>query len=138
MSLTLAQKLEIHELLGRAAYAYDERDMELLESGFAGAATMSMRIAGGDLIGPFEGRAAIMQLMHNSMAQQTDVRRHIISNIFFEEESGQPVVVSNLTLVATENGKAALLAAGVYRDTVIEENGSWRILKRHVELDSSY
>ncbi len=138
MSLALEQKLAIHELLGRAAYAYDERDMELLESGFAGAATMSMRIAGGDLIGPFEGRAAIMQLMHDSMAQQTDVRRHVISNIFFEEESGQPVVVSNLTLVATENGKAALLATGVYRDTLIEEDGGWRILKRHVELDSSY
>jgi 3-phenylpropionate/cinnamic acid dioxygenase small subunit len=112
--------------------------MALLESSFASAATMSMRIAGGDLIGPFEGRDAIMQLMHNSMAEQTDVRRHVISNIFFEEESGQPVVVSNLTLVATEDGKAALLAAGVYRDTVIEEAGSWRILKRHVELDSSY
>jgi len=138
MSLALEQKLAIHELLGRAAYAYDERDMALLESSFARAATMSMRIAGGDLIGPFEGRDAIMQLMHNSMAQQTDVRRHVISNIFFEEESGQPVVVSNLTLVATENGKAALLAAGVYRDTLVEEAGSWRILKRHVELDSSY
>lgn len=138
MSLALEQKLAIHELLGRAAYAYDERDMALLESSFASAASMSMRIAGGDLIGPFEGRDAIMQLMHNSMAQQTDVRRHVISNIFFEEESGQPVVVSNLTLVATENGKAALLAAGVYRDTLVEEAGSWRILKRHVELDSSY
>jgi hypothetical protein len=138
MSLALEQKLAIHELLGRAAYAYDERDMAMLESSFASAATMSMRIAGGDLIGPFEGRDAIMQLMHNSMAQQTDVRRHVISNIFFEEESGQPVVVSNLTLVATENGKAALLAAGVYRDTLVEEAGSWRILKRHVELDSSY
>ena len=138
MSLALEQKLAIHELLGRAAYAYDERDMAMLESSFARAATMSMRIAGGDLIGPFEGRDAIMQLMHNSMAEQTDVRRHVISNIFFEEESGQPVVVSNLTLVATENGKAALLAAGVYRDTLVEEAGSWRILKRHVELDSSY
>jgi hypothetical protein len=138
MSLALEQKLAIHELLGRAAYAYDERDMALLESSFASAATMSMRIARGDLIGPFEGRDAIMQLMHNSMAEQTDVRRHVISNIFFEEESGQPVVVSNLTLVATENGKAALLAAGVYRDTLVEEAGGWRILKRHVELDSSY
>ncbi|MEE4145878.1 MAG: nuclear transport factor 2 family protein [Halieaceae bacterium] len=138
MSLTLEQKLAIHELLGRAAYAYDERDMTLLENGFAPAATMSMRIAGGDLIGPFEGRDAIMQLMRNSMAGQTDVRRHVISNIFFEQEGAHPVVVSNLTLVATENGKAALLAAGVYRDTVVEEAGSWRILKRHVELDSSY
>jgi hypothetical protein len=138
MSLTLEQKLAIHELLGRAAYAYDERDMQLLENGFAQAAVMSMRIAGGDLIGPFEGRDAIMQLMHNSMAEQTDVRRHIISNIFFEEGAGDPVVVSNLTLVATENGKASLLATAVYRDTVIEENGAWCISKRHIELDSSY
>ena len=138
MSLALEQKLAIHELLGRAAYAYDERDMALLESSFASGATMSMRIAGGDLIGPFEGRDAIMQLMRNAMSEQTDVRRHVISNIFFEAESRQPVVVSNLTLLATENGEAALLAAGVYRDTVIEEDGSWRILKRHVELDSPY
>jgi len=138
MSLTLEQKLAIHELLGRAAYAYDERDMTLLERGFAEAAVMTMRVAGGDLIGPFEGRAAIMQLMRNSMAEQTDVRRHVVSNIFFEEEGEAPVVVSNLTLVATENGVASLLAAGVYRDTVVEEEGSWRISKRHIELDSSY
>ena len=138
MSLTLEQKLAIHELLGKGAYAYDERDMKLLESGFADTAVMSMRIAGGDLIGPFKGRDAIMQLMQNSMAEQTDVRRHIISNIFFEESEKETVVVSNLTLVATENGKAALLATGVYRDTVIAENGCWRISKRHIELDSPY
>jgi hypothetical protein len=138
MSLSVEQKLAIHELLGRAAYAYDERDMALLEAGFAEAAVMSMRIAGGDLIGPFEGRAAIMQLMRNSMAEQTDVRRHVISNIFFEEDGESPVVLSNLTLVATENGKASLLAAGVYRDTLVEEGGVWKIAGRHVELDSSY
>jgi hypothetical protein len=138
MSLALDQKLAINELLARAAYAYDERDLSLLESGFADAAVMSMRIAGGDLIGPFEGRAAIMQLMANSMAEQTDVRRHVISNVFFEEEEGATVVVSNLTLVATEGGKASLLATGVYRDTVVEEGGRWRIAKRHIELDSSY
>lgn len=138
MSLLLEQKLAIHELLGRAAYAYDERDMDQLRAGFAEHATMSMRIAGGELIGPFNGRDAIMQLMENSMAQQTDVRRHVVSNIFFEDDGEHPVVVSNLTLVATENGAAALLATGVYRDTVIEKNGAWHILQRHIELDSAY
>jgi hypothetical protein len=138
MSLSLEQKLAIHELLGKAAYAYDQRDMGTLEDGFAPNAVMSMRIAGGDLIGPFEGRDAIMQLMKNSMAQQTDVRRHVVSNIFFQSTGKEPVVISNLTLLATENGVANLLATGIYHDTLTDDDGTWRICARHVELDSPY
>jgi 3-phenylpropionate/cinnamic acid dioxygenase small subunit len=138
MSLTLEQKLNIHELLGRAALAYDERDMTTLEAGFAASANMSMRIAGGDLIGPFEGRDAIMKLFTDSMATQTDVRRHVVSNIFFDESGANPVAISNLTLVATENGEIQLLTAGIYRDTMVQENGNWCIANRHIELDKSY
>lgn len=138
MNLSLAQKLAIHELLGRAAYAYDQRDLDLLESCFDVDALMSMRIAGGDLIGPFEGRDAIMQLMKSSMAEQTDVRRHVVSNIFFESTGEQPVVISNLTLLSTQGGVASLLATGIYRDTVVEAGGSWRLRARHIDLDSTY
>jgi 3-phenylpropionate/cinnamic acid dioxygenase small subunit len=138
MNLSLEQRLAIHELLGKAAYAYDQRDLDLLESCFDIDAVMSMRIAGGDLIGPFEGRDAIMQLMKNSMAEQTDVRRHVVSNIFFESTGEQPVVISNLTLLSTQGGVASLLATGIYRDTVVEEAGSWRLRSRHLDLDSTY
>jgi ketosteroid isomerase-like protein len=138
MSLSVEQKLAIHELLGRAALAYDERDMATLESGFIPDASLSMRIAGGDLIGPFEGREAIMKLFTDSMAQQSDVRRHVVSNIFFDESGDQPVAVSNLTLVATENGEIKLLTAGIYRDTVVKSDGVWRIARRHIELDKPY
>jgi len=138
MSLTLEQKLNIHELLGRAALAYDERDMATLEAGLATNANMSMRIAGGDLIGPFEGRDAIMKLFTDSMATQTDVRRHVVSNIFFDESGAHPVAISNLTLVATENGEIQLLTAGIYRDTMVQEGGHWCIANRHIELDKSY
>lgn len=138
MTLSVEQKLTIHELLSRAAYAYDERDMNTLEGGFAPEATMSMRIAGGDLIGPFEGRPAILELMRNSMAQQSDVRRHVVSNVFFDEGGDNPIAISNLTLITTLDGKAEMLATGIYRDELVEEGGVWRILKRHVELDSAY
>ena len=97
-----------------------------------------MRIAGGDLIGPFEGRDAVMGLMSGSMDEQTDVRRHVISNLFFDESAEVTTVVSNLTLVATENGKIELLTAGVYRDEVVEEEGAWRVSRRHIELDKAY
>jgi len=138
MSLTVEQKLAIHELLGRAAYAYDERDLEMLEDCFSPDARFSMRIAGGDLVGPFEGRDAVMGLMRNALQEQTDVRRHVISNIFFETGASAITAISNLTLLATENGEIRLLSAGVYRDTVVEEDGAWRVLSRHIELDKSY
>ena len=80
-----------------------------------------------------------MKLMTDSMAEQTDQRRHVVSNIFFEgEREGNPVVVSNLTLMATENGEIQLLSAGVYRDTVCRVNGDWQILDRYLELDKPY
>ena len=138
MSLTVEHKLAIHELLGRAALAYDERDLPTLSAGLAAQACLTMRIAGGDLIGPFTGRDAIMTLFTDSMAAQTDVRRHVVSNIFFDESGDHPVAISNLTLVATEGGEIKLLTAGLYRDTLIQEDGSWRIISRYIELDKSY
>ena len=138
MSLSVEQKLEIHELLSRAAYAYDERDMDMLESCFAADASLSMRIADGDLIGPFEGREAIMGLMRGSMDEQTDVRRHVVSNLFFLATGDRPEVVSNLTLFATENGEIQLLSAGLYRDEVVREGKAWVIVRRHIDLDKPY
>ncbi|HEY7774952.1 MAG TPA: nuclear transport factor 2 family protein [Kineobactrum sp.] len=137
--LSVADKLAIHELLARAAYALDERDMDMLAASFAVDARFTMRIAGGDLIGPFEGRDGIMGLMSSSMAEQTDKRRHAVSNIFFEADVGEgAVVISNLTLMATENDAIKLLTAGVYRDHVVQRDGVWQLQSRHLDLDKSY
>ncbi|MFT6285330.1 MAG: 3-phenylpropionate/cinnamic acid dioxygenase small subunit [Halieaceae bacterium] len=138
MTLNVEQKLEIHELLSRAAYAFDVQDMTLLEACFAKEAEFSMRIADGDTIGPFVGRPAVMKLFTDSIAVQTDVRRHVISNIFFESKDDPIEVISNLTLIATENGEIALLTAALYRDTVIFEDDEWRLHKRFIQLDKSY
>jgi 3-phenylpropionate/cinnamic acid dioxygenase small subunit len=139
MTVKVEQKLAIHELLSRAAYALDVRDLDMLAASFAEHASLSMRIGGGDLIGPFENREGIMKLMTDSMAEQTDQRRHVVSNIFFDGlRDGHPVVVSNLTLLATENGEIALLSAGIYRDVIIEVDGQWQILERYIELDKNY
>jgi 3-phenylpropionate/cinnamic acid dioxygenase small subunit len=139
MSVTLEQKLAIHELLSRASYAYDVRDLDMLASCFSANASLTMRIAGGDLAGPFEGRKAIMALMSGAMEEQTDVRRHVVSNIFFDSSDEETIVNSFLTLIATENSETRLLSAGMYRDTVIEdEAGDWRLARRHIELDNAY
>ena len=137
--LGLEDKLAIHELLARSAYGLDVRDTDMLAASFAENARFSMRIAGGDLVGPFVDRSGIMELMTGSMAEQTDQRRHLVTNIYFDgDNDGNPVVVSNLTLMATENGEIQLISAGVYRDTVVKVDGDWEILDRYLELDKAY
>ena len=138
-NLNAEEKQAISELLSRAAFAYDEKDIEMLSASFSVDAQFTMRIADGDLIGPFEGREGIMKLMIDSMDQQTDKRRHVISNIFFESSQDNNVsVVSNLTLFATENGEIQLLTAGIYHDSVVKINDNWEVYRRHLDLDKSY
>jgi 3-phenylpropionate/cinnamic acid dioxygenase small subunit len=138
MTLSVQDKLAIHELLSRSAYGFDEAQLDLLEDCFTEDAVFSIRIAGGDLVGPFDGRDAIMGLYRSSIESQTDVRRHVVSNIFFESENDDPVVISNLTLMATENGEIKLLTAGIYRDVVRATQDGWRLLNRHLDLDRPY
>lgn len=138
-ALHVNEKLAIAELFARVAYGLDERDLDMLESSFAADAEMTMRIAGGVLVGPFVGHGGILKLMKEAMDAQTDKRRHVISNVFFE--SSQPekaTVVSNLTLMATENGEISLLSAGVYRDEVVKLGTEWKLWRRHLDLDKSY
>ena len=133
------QKLAVHELLSRVAYNLDEHQLGDLMACFSETASMTLRIAGGDLVGPFEGQEGIRKLMADSMEAQTDTRRHVVSNIFFESEGESSArTVSNLTLFSTENAKISLVTAGVYHDEVVKEGNQWLISVRHLDLDLPY
>lgn len=77
--------------------------------------------------------------MADSMEAQTDTRRHVVSNIFFESEGESSArTVSNLTLFSTENAQISLVTAGVYHDEVVKEGNQWLISVRHLDLDLPY
>ena len=131
-----SDKLKIHELLSRAAYYFDERKLEELGACFAPSATMLVRIAGVGDVGPFEGRDAIMKLMSDTLESQIDVRRHVLSNFFFEAESKKSAtVVSSLVVCSVENGQINVIISGIYRDQVVRKGDEWRIQHRHLDLD---
>ena len=131
-------RFAISELLNRMAYFYDENHLDDLAASFAPDAVMSMQIAEGDMVGPFEGRDSIMELYRGAKASQTDVRRHDITNIMFDASGESLAVTSYLTLFATENAVTKLLTTGVYRDQVGQIDGEWKIMRRHIDLDSAY
>ena len=135
--MTLTDRMSIEKLLNTYSLAYDSRDLETMESCFTADAVFSMRIAGQEPVS-FEGRDTIMKLMTDSMAAQTDQRRHINSNLLVSEEDGVVRTTNYLTLVATEGNGIQLLSAGVYRNEVVEDGGSLRFRKLHLDLDKSY
>jgi hypothetical protein len=130
------EKLEIHEVLYKAAHGYDAHNVEMLAACFAEESVMTIRVGGGDLIGPYDGQVAVLNFMKRAMKRQTDKRLHQISNIFFDEEGEEvAVALSSLTLFATENGTCQLLSTGIYRDEVVKVNGSWKISRRHLDIE---
>lgn len=97
---------------------------------------MLVRIAGVGDVGPFEGREAIMKLMSDTLAAQTDVRRHVISNFMFEDEAEESAtVLSSVVVFSVENGAIDVIISGIYRDQVVRKDGEWRIQDRHLDLD---
>ncbi|MGM7666530.1 nuclear transport factor 2 family protein [Microbacterium sp. A93] len=133
----MTSRIAIENLLNTYSLAYDSSDLETMESCFTADAVFSMRIAGQDPVS-FEGRDTIMKLMTDSMAAQTDQRRHINTNLLVSEEGGVVHTTNYLTLVATENGQIQLLSSGVYRNEIVEEEGSLRLRKLHLDLDKAY
>lgn len=132
-------KLAIYELLNRAAYAFDERKIDMLEACYASNANMLVNIADGTTYGPFEGREAIMGLLKGTLDAQTDTRRHVISNFIFEQEgNSNAVVLSQIVLFATEDGQINVLTSGIYRDTVEKIDGDWQITDRLLDLELGF
>jgi 3-phenylpropionate/cinnamic acid dioxygenase small subunit len=137
--MNVADSIKIHELMSHYAYALDEHRMDLLEDCFTPEASFTIDIHGAPSVGPFVGRAAIMNLMRDAAAAQTDRRRHVVTNVFIERAGdGEADVVSNLTLFSIAHARLNALTTGVYRDHVTRATDRWFIHQRHLHLDLPY
>lgn len=131
---------EIENAIHRAAWGYDENDVDLIAEQFTTDAVLTMQIGrDGDTIGPFAGREAIRKLHADSLVSQTDQRRHNVSNLIIGSETADAASTwANLTLLSVENGTIRVLSSGYYRDEFVRDDGTWRIVTRHIYLDLPY
>jgi hypothetical protein len=135
----MADKQAVTELLNRAGVAYDTADTEFLREMFVDdGAQFHMTIAGGDII-PFEGKETIGKLFSDSLEEQTDQRRHVITNIYFTDETDDSITaISYLVLIAVEDGVLKVLSSGMYTDHVVLQGSEWKLKKRRLDLDLPY
>jgi hypothetical protein len=93
----------IENTLNRYTLAVDDRDLAGVLDCFTENAPFSIRIAGGDLIGPFAGHAGIGTLMQESFASQQDLRRHVSTNLVVRRATSEAAEVETyLTLYSID------------------------------------
>jgi 3-phenylpropionate/cinnamic acid dioxygenase small subunit len=136
MNVDPSTRYNIENTLNCYTLALDSRNLEGVLQTFTADASFSIRIAGGDLIGPHVGHKGIRELITESFETQLDQRRHICSNLVIREVgNGRARVEYYLTLISIDNGAIRLVSTGIYKDEMVEEDGVWRVSKRHLDLD---
>lgn len=134
----MADKQAITELLNRAGVAYDTPDLDFLLNMFVDDGVFELVITGNDPM-IFEGKETINGLFEGSLEDQDDQRRHVVTNIFFQNETEtSATTVSYLTLITVKDGALSVISSGVYTDDVVLVDGEWKLKKRHLLLDLPY
>lgn len=135
----LADRELIRETVARYGWAYDERREDVLGACFAEDATFTATIAGATDMGPFEGRAAIVEMLKGVWETQTDQRRHCVLNLIIDDLTADRATVHcYIAVTAAENGVARLMMTGFYRNRMSKADGVWRIAEFFGGFDTEF
>lgn len=119
------------QLLADWAWGNDTNDVGLLGRILADDATFSVAIAGEVVVGPLEGRNAIVGFVGEALATQAGQRRHAVSTV---REDGDGFT-AYLTIHETVDGETRLVTTGVYRASV---GKTLRLDRLAIELDRPF
>jgi len=134
----MSERSEIENALYRWAWAYDESDLEGFLDSLTEDARVTVEVAGGEIVGPMEGRDAIREFFGGRLAVRTQRRRHVTTNVIIEAESADEARTrSYLTLIQFADGIPNVISTGWYRDRLVKRDGTWRIHDRHAFLEVS-
>ena len=129
---------EIENTLHRYTFGYDNCDWSVVESCFTEGAVLSLRVGDGALVGPYEGREAVLKMMRDASHSQGDQRRHVTTNVIIQEDGHDATSVAYLTLFSAKNGVLTPLSTGEYHDKLLRTSMGWKLSERHIGLDLPY
>jgi hypothetical protein len=134
-------RLLVAERIARYGWAYDERDREGLGDCFTEDGVWEGQIMGTDPVGPFEGRAAIVEFLTGFWDEQDDQRRHVFTNVVVDEV-GPHTATAHAYLILLGSSDAAMrpLTAGPYRLHLARDphDDVWRMTRLAAGFDAPY
>jgi len=131
-------QLAVYALYVDYAAGMDIRDFALTRNTFASNATFSLNIKGSPAIEPIHGAQAIGDFIETTTREQTDQRRHVITNIRHTEEGGVHIAYGYLSLFVTDDSGLTVQCTGMYRSEIVEENGALRFGNMQLDLDGAF
>ena len=133
----MSDRPRIQDTLGRCFFAYDEGDGDTMASCFVDDGEIVLTIEGQGEVDSIRGRAAIAEFCRKSFAARAGPSRHLVPNIFVEEDGNEDaVVVSYHTSLVNRDGRVLILQTGWCRDRFLFEENGWRIVSRTYHCDS--
>lgn len=132
-------RLLIVERACRYGWCYDERNAELLGDCFTADGVWEGRIMGEQVVGPFEGRHAIVQWLMGFWPQQSDQRRHMFTNVLIDDLT-DTTATAHAYLLLTRSADAAMapVTVGPYRFLMARDAGVWRISRLIAGFDAPF
>lgn len=131
-----AHRLAIAEVFARYGIAHDEGDAAAMSDLFTETAVLEVSMAG-PVFQRVAGRVAIVANFATVFAQQTDQRRHAISNICLDAATGGTARAAAYGLVSAAIDRDLRLAAScIYTaDLLLGQDGLWRFARLWIGLD---
>ncbi len=137
MSFSGFDRLEIIDLVGRWSHAADGGERTALDRVMTKDAVLE--IAERDRAPQrFEGPDAIWKHLGSGNARDREIRRHVRNTVIVDEGDERATAKSYYLVSAGDRPpKLALLATGLYTDTVVRTKAGWRISHRKIEPDGA-
>jgi len=129
----------VYQLYTRYAAGMDNRQFELTRETFATDASFSLNIKGTEAVAPIEGKQAVGDFIETTTREQTDQRRHVITNVRFSNETDTETrATAILSLFVTLNNQLTTQATGWYDCQAVLDDGTWRFARMYLTLDRTY
>lgn len=124
MSFSIADRLEIHELIARYTHALDYHNIPLMREIW----TDHCRFQADEPTVNVSGIDELTDFFRQTVAAVPNVR-HVISNLYVDESGGSEAICNAYVQIVDFDTKA-LIAAGRYRDELVRTASGWRIHSR--------
>ncbi len=135
----MADRIAIAELFALYAWGIDSAQFELTRDTFTDDAQFALEVLGGPVIEPIEGGDAIAAFITQTTLEQTDRRRHVLTNVHLEDESDDAATAfAYLSLMVTDGGELRPQATGLYTTAAVAGPVGWRFSRMHLNLDRPF
>jgi len=126
-SLTIEDRLALHELIARYAHLLDLGGVDRLGEIYAQDARFTVAALDVDIC----GLPALIDFFRDTMAVSTV--RHVITNVF-TEATGKDTADLHAYLQIVDDATKAITTVGVYHDNCVRTSAGWRVAVRNVRI----